>query len=163
MKMKRIATAIAAALVAAAAGSTGATAATPSAGKFQGVTSQKDHGASSQTVELQVRKRHGAARVTGGELQVTLDCEDGSSLARTVHLPGSKVSRAGRFTISDASGGSYGPDGHISLRLAVSGRFTGARKAEGTLEAKALVSDSTTSPAVACFSGTVAWVGERAG
>jgi hypothetical protein len=145
----------------AAAGPAGA--ATPKAGKFQGVTSQKDHLAGSHRLTIEVRKRHGAARVASAELGFTMECEDGSSIVRSAHLPGSRIRSSGRFTAKTQSGGSYGPDGHISLRLSMSGRFAGAQRVEGTLEAKATVSESTTSPAVACFSGTVGWVGSRVG
>jgi hypothetical protein len=161
--MDRFTKMMATALMVAAVAATGASAATPAAGKFRGVTSQTDHTAGPHRVTLRVSKRNARARVTGAVVQFTLRCEDGTSVARTAYVPGGEVTRSGRFNLSTTSGESYGPDGRISLRLSMSGRFAGARRAEGTFDATATVSASTLSPAVACSSGTVGWVGSRAG
>lgn len=59
--------------------------------------------------------------------------------------------------------GNDGAEGRISLTVAMSGRFTGPGQAEGTFQARSLISQSTISPAVACHSGTVGWVGSRSG
>ena len=135
-----------------------ATAATPHAGTYRGVTSQKDTGLGASPVALDVRRlRAGRARVSSADLSFTLACEDGSSISRSARLGGAKIARGGRFTISHSSGGNYGPDGVIRLTVTMRGRFTSARRAEGTFVAAATIADSPITPAIACNSGRVGW------
>jgi hypothetical protein len=138
------------ALVAALACAGSAAAATPRAGKFTGATSQK------YLMSLDVKDR----RVAGGELPVQMNCEDGSTVERVVHVGSARVSRGGRFRIATTSGGNYGPEGKISVTTVLRGRFTSARSAQGMFVARATVSESTISPAVSCY-GSGAWVGVR--
>jgi hypothetical protein len=154
--MRRFAPTTAAALVVLAACSNGAAAATPKAGTFKGVTSQKD-----VHLTLEVSKRQGKARVAGASLTFWMNCEDGSTIARTASLGEARVARSGRFLVRGASGGSYGPDRKISVRVAMRGRFTTPSSAQGTFRASATITASPISPAVSCFSGDVGWVGSR--
>jgi hypothetical protein len=90
-----------------------------------------------------------------------MDCEDGSSVARTVYLSGARLSRRGTFQIHEAAGGNYGPSGRIRLTVAMRGRFTSPRGAEGTFRVSALITESVLSPAVACYTGDNGWVVRR--
>jgi hypothetical protein len=104
------------------------------AARFTGVTSQKDTG-------LALELRH--QRVMEATLHFTMDCEDGTSIARSAVLrTRTKLARGRRFRLTGDSGG---------MTVVMSGRLTGARRAEGTFEA------STD----ACFTGVVGWVGAR--
>src|SRR4051794_23268643 len=153
--MRCFATTMTAAVIALTVCSAGAAAATPRAGKYQGVTFQKDRRLASPRIALEVVRRHGKARVTGTEISYAMDCEDGSSIARTTYLSGGHVTRGGRFKITGASGGSHGADGQISVRVTMRGRFTSAGAAEGIFSARATLSESVVSPAIACNSGPV--------
>jgi hypothetical protein len=119
--------------------------------------SQSVRAAGGQRIALDVTKRRGKARVEAAEFGFTLVCEDGSTIERTEHFPGAKVGRGGRFRIVSAIGGGFGPRGLISIRVAMSGRFTSADSASGTFRVGATFSETTVSPAVSCHSGAVAW------
>jgi hypothetical protein len=148
MNLKRVTTV--GALVASIAYAGSASAATPHAGTYRAVAPQQD-------LRVDVL-RH---RVSNADLTFTLACDDGTSITRTADLGGAKISRRGRFTIAESSGGSHGPDGQIRLTLRLSGHFTSGRRAEGTFKAAAIVTESPITPAVACSSGVVAWNAER--
>src|SRR3954454_2131954 len=109
--MKRIALPITAALILLASSSAGA--ATPDAGVFRGVTSQKS---TRLAIEVE-RGRGGRVRVEGGELGPSMDCDDGSTITPAVYLGGAKIRPGGRFKVGASSGGNYGR--HGSIRLAV--------------------------------------------
>jgi hypothetical protein len=151
MNLSRVTTA---ALVASIACAGSASAANPHAGTYRGIAPQTD-------LRVDVQRHHHSARVSSAELRYTLACEDGTLITRSTALGSAKVSRAGRFKIAESSGGSYGPHGLIRLTVRMSGRFTSARRAEGTFTAAATVTDSPISPAVACSSGVVAWNSAR--
>jgi hypothetical protein len=105
-----------------------------SAAKFTGVTSQKD-----TRFALDVRGH----RVVGAELHFTMDCDDGSSIARSAVVSGNaRISPVRRFRLTDESGG---------MTVVMKGRLRTGGRAEGTFEA------STPT----CYTGTVGWVGAR--
>jgi hypothetical protein len=136
-----------------------ASAAAPHPGTYRAATSQKNGEAQ---VALDVRRiGRGHARVSAAELRYTLACEDGSSITLSTHLAGAKITRAGRFSVSESSGGAYGPHGVIRLTVTVSGRFTDARHAEGSFAAAAAVTSSPIMPTVACVRGNVPWASAR--
>src|SRR3954453_21615450 len=109
--MKRIALPMTAVLILLASPDAGA--ATPTAGVFRGATSQKD---ASFALEVE-RGANGRMRVEGVRLGFTVDCEDGSSIARTAYLGGAKIRRGGKFKIAETSGGNHGPRGSIRLTV----------------------------------------------
>jgi hypothetical protein len=136
-----------------------ASAAAPHPGTYRGVTSQKNGDA---RVALDVRRaRHAGARVSAAELRYTMTCEDGSSITRSTRIGGAKISRAGRFSVGESSGGGYGPHGLIRLTVTLDGRFTSARHAKGSFVAAATVTASPITPAVSCTSGEVHWASAR--
>src|SRR3954447_15867570 len=118
----------AAALISSLACAGSASAVTPRAGTYRGVAPQED-------VRVDVERHHHASRISNAALSYTMACEDGSSIARSVDLGSAKISRTGRFTIAESSGGGYGPHGVIRLTVRLSGHFTSARHVEGTFVA----------------------------
>jgi hypothetical protein len=153
--MKRIALPMTAVLILLASADAGA--ATPTAGVFRGVTSQKDTG-----FALEVERRpNGRMRVEGVQVGFRMNCEDGSSVARTTYLGGAKLRRGGRFKIAESSEGNYGSRGSIRLTVRMRGRFTANHSAQGTFSASAKNSESANHPAVACYAGPVGWTAAR--
>jgi hypothetical protein len=144
----------AAALITSLACAGSASAASPRAGTYRGVAPQEG-------IRVDVQRHRHTSRVSSAALTYTMACEDGSSITRSIALGGARISRAGRFTIAESSGGGFGPHGLIRLSVRVSGHFTSARHLDGTFVAAATVTDSPISPAVGCSTGVVQWRSAR--
>jgi hypothetical protein len=134
-------------------------AAVPRTGTFTGAAAL-EQATSSGHVLLEVRRR-GRARVTAARLHFAAACADGSSIERDVDLGGMRVSRRGRFSVTDTSGGNFAAHGRIRVTVTLRGRFDAPMRASGAFRAGAIVTSDTFAPSVACHTGTVQWAASR--
>lgn len=137
-----------------------ASAAIPQKGKFAGTTSQTNPDGSAVPVEIKVN--HGGFNVKRFAIGWTAPCDSGfTTLVQATRAEGPVSSRGkfhGKGTYTSTSGNLAGTQYTAQVTSKVKGKFTGERKAKGTFQATAVLTDTTTGqPVSTCTSPTVHW------
>ncbi len=135
----------------------------PKPGKFDGATSQTYPDGSLGAVTIKMT--HHGRRIRSFDITWLAPCDGGfTPLSQGTHATGSVTSRGkfrGHGSYSSNKGNLEGTQYTATVTDAVSGRFSGKKKAEGTFQATAVLLDAGGHPVSTCTSPTITWHARR--
>lgn len=154
-------TAMCAGAIVAASACSVAVAATPGAGTYKGVTSQKDAKSGKfQPVEVKVGSK--GKRVKRIRIGFQTACADGTSYVSGFFVEGRPVRKGGKFSFSSTyKPPDLNPGETADVFVEGSGRFTSAKKLKGKLDVQVNIFTAGKVGALKCKSGKVSFSAKR--
>lgn len=132
----------------------------PKTGKYAGTTSESSPTGTPLSVEIKIS--HGGIKLKRFAISWTAPCDAGfSTLGQATRAVGVLSSRGkfhGNGNYQSAGGNLAGTPYTAQVTSKLKGQFVGMRKAKGTFQATAVITDTTTgAPVSTCTSPTIHW------